>query len=228
MVIILSILWLSSQIFLCWPHIHLQLCLAGWYCRGCCHITWLNHTSLFLLIECIEGRGSLCPTEIGWSCVHVRSFYAPYRCEQASCTGTWPRMSAVSFLTLSAMSMANIPTEYRIGTTSDLICYLKFGWKSHVALPYSAKSGLCCISRWNLDANFSWACPIRLGLLICLLSFNKEFVDRQCHKLMGCLGWHPNHGVMLLHRLRESIDWVSWLCQLWKPILDMIKAKHRG
>ena len=160
-------------------------------CRGGCHFTWPNHISLFLLIVGIERRGSLC--------AHLRLDEVAYMFFLVDLWNSFHRnlISNVCtlqppFLTLSAMSMANIILQSIIGTTSDLICYLTVGSKAYVALPYSVKSGMCCIGRWNLDADFSWACPHpTIGLLICLWSFNKELVDRQCHKPMGCLGWHP-------------------------------------
>ena len=72
MVIIRSILWhcQASFSFAGPTNICLQLCLAGWYCSGCCHTTWLNHTSLFLLIAGIDRRGSYVPN---WDWMKLRT-----------------------------------------------------------------------------------------------------------------------------------------------------------
>ena len=105
-----------------WPHIHLPSTMPCWIIlqRLLPHHTNKPHQFILLIVG-IERRGfHMCPTEIGWSCVHVLSFYAPCRCEIAS-TGTWSRMSAASFLTLSAMSMAN---TYRVWLEQPAISYV--------------------------------------------------------------------------------------------------------
>ena len=109
-----SMMTLSSQRFLCWPHIHLPSTVPCWMIlqRLLPHHMTKPHQFIPLDSRHREKRFICAQLRLDEElCVHVHSFYAPCRCEIAS-TGTWSRMSAASFLTLSAMSMANTYTEY--------------------------------------------------------------------------------------------------------------------
>ena len=62
---------------------------------------------------------------------------------------------------------------------------------------------------------------LMIGLLICLGSINQE-LDRQCHKGMGCLGWHP------MGQCFWSINCVIvWLCFMILSTMDRWFDKTR-